>query len=98
MRRPPVDCDLDRVLDVASRAPTAIELNGSPWRLDLPPDLIPAARRRGIKFVVSADAHSTSELEYLRYAVIMARRGGLRRGDVLNTLSASELRRIAAVR
>jgi DNA polymerase (family 10) len=38
--------------------------------------------------VISADAHATRELGYLRWGVAMARRGGLRRADVLNTLEA----------
>jgi DNA polymerase (family 10) len=93
LRREPIACDLERVFDAVASSAAAIEINGSPWRLDLPPDLIPAARARGAKFVVSADAHSVDELEYLRYGVAMARRGGLRRADVLNTLPAAEFRR-----
>ena len=93
LRRPPIDCDLDAVLEAAAAAPTAIEINGSPWRLDLPPAFIPAARRRGLQFVVAADAHSVRELAYLRYGVAMARRGGLRRSDVLNALPADDFRR-----
>lgn len=93
-RRAPIDCDLDQVLGALASGPGAVEINGSPWRLDLPADLIPAARRRGLKFVISADAHSTSELGYLRWGVAMARRGGLRRGDVLNTLPADVFSRV----
>ena len=96
LRREPIDCDVDRILDTIAASRAAIEVNGSPWRLDLPPEWIRPARRRGIKFVISVDAHSTSELGHLRFGVAMARRGGLRRGDVLNTLSAAEF--AAAVR
>jgi DNA polymerase (family X) len=81
LRRRPLECDLERVLDAAARGRVAIEINGSPARLDLPADLIPAARLRGLKFVISADAHSTGELEYLHSGVSVARRGGLRRDD-----------------
>jgi DNA polymerase (family 10) len=88
LRRDPIDCDLPKVLDVLAGSGGAVEINGSPWRLDLPPAFIPQARRRGLKFVISADAHSTDELSYLRWGVAMARRGGLRRADVLNTLEA----------
>jgi DNA polymerase (family X) len=96
LRRDPIDCDLPEVLDVLAASGGAVEINGSPWRLDLPPALIPQARRRGLKFVISADAHSTGELGYLRWGVAMARRGGLRRTDVLNTLEAEAF--AAAVR
>jgi DNA polymerase (family 10) len=88
MHRQPIDCDLEQVLGALASAPGAVEINGSPWRLDLPAALIPRARLRGLKFVISADAHAVSELGYLRWGVAVARRGGLRRGDVLNTLPA----------
>jgi DNA polymerase (family X) len=35
--------------------------------------------------VISVDAHSTNGLGVLRYGVTMARRGGLRKREVLNT-------------
>ena len=83
--RDAIDCDVKAVLDALTRAPGAIELNSDPHRLDLPPEWIPAARERNIPFVISVDAHSTRGLGVLRYGVTMARRGGLRRSEVLNT-------------
>jgi DNA polymerase (family 10) len=69
-----------------SRAP--VEINGDPYRLDLPPVWIPAAKRRGLRFILSSDAHSTGGMENVKFAVAMARRGGLTRDDVLNSLDA----------
>ena len=91
LSREPFECDVPRVLDALAGARGAIELNGDPHRLDLPPAWIPAARERGIPFVVSVDAHSTKGLNVLPLGVQMARRGGLRRHEVLNTLPAAEL-------
>ena len=88
--RDPIDCDVPAVLDALAGARGAIEVNADPHRLDLPPLWIPEARRRGIPFVVSVDAHSTRGLEVFPLGVQMARRGGLRRGEVLNTLPAAE--------
>jgi DNA polymerase (family X) len=84
--RPPLDCDMEKVLDAIAGANAAIEVNGDPHRLDLEPRWIRAARERGIKFLISTDAHSTRALGYLRYGVDMARRGWLTREEVLNTL------------
>ena len=84
--RPPLECDMEEVLDTIAEARAAIEVNGDPRRLDLEPRWIRAARKRGIKFLISTDAHSTRSLNYLRYGVDMARRGGLSRGEVLNAL------------
>ena len=88
--RPPFECRMDEVLDAVAASRAAIEVNGDPRRLDLEPRWIRAARRRGIKFVVSTDAHSTRNLENLPYGVAMARRGWLSRADILNTLPVEE--------
>lgn len=96
LRRDPIACRVEEVLDAVASSPAAIEVNGDPDRLDLPPHWIRAARRRGIKFVISVDAHSIRDLGNLRFGVAMARRGGLRRADVLNTLPVESF--AAAVR
>jgi DNA polymerase (family 10) len=85
-RRPPFECDLEKILDVIAESRAAIEINGDPWRLDLEPRWVREARKRKIKFVVSVDAHSTGALQNLKFGVAMARRGWLRKSDVLNTL------------
>jgi len=86
LRRDPIACDVDAVLDAATASRAAIEISGDPFRLDLPPAWIPAARRRGLRFVISTDAHAISDLDNVVYGVAMARRGGVRRDEVLNTL------------
>ncbi|MGH7872436.1 MAG: PHP domain-containing protein [Candidatus Binatia bacterium] len=86
--RPPFVCRMEEVLDAVAASRCAIEVNGDPHRLDLEPRWIRSARERGIKFIVSTDAHSTGGLENLTYGVSMARRGWLTREQVLNTLDA----------
>jgi DNA polymerase (family 10) len=88
-RRPPFDCDVERILDVIAESRAAIEVNGDPWRLDMEPRWIRAARKRKIKFVISVDAHSTGAMNNLKYGVGIARRGWLTKREVLNTLGAS---------
>jgi DNA polymerase (family X) len=87
--RPPFACRMEEVLDAVAVSRCAIEVNGDPHRLDLAPEWIRAARERGIKFIVSTDAHSTGALNYLRYGVSTARRGWLTREEVLNTLDSA---------
>jgi DNA polymerase (family 10) len=91
--RPPIAVRMDEVLDAAAESRVAIEVNGDPHRLDLEPRWQREARRRGIRFVISTDAHSTGELRNVRFGVAMARRGWLRKDDVLNTLGAEDFRR-----
>ena len=96
LSRPPVECRVEEVLDAARAGRAAIEINGDPRRLDLAPRWLRAARERGLSFVVSTDAHSMAELGNVRYGVAMARRGWVRRGEVLNTLGAEEFARSVA--
>jgi DNA polymerase (family X) len=88
--RPPFDCRIEELLDTIAEVNCAIEVNGDPRRLDLEPHWIRAARTRGIKFIVSTDAHSIGGLANLHYGVSMARRGWLTRAEVLNTLDAED--------
>ncbi len=96
LRRDPIACRFDEVLDAIADSPAAIEINGDPYRLDLDPVRARAAHARGVRFVVSTDAHSIPELDNITYAVHMARRARLRPRDVLNTLAPDEF--AAAVR
>jgi DNA polymerase (family 10) len=90
--RPPIEARVEEILDAIAESRAAIEINGDPHRLDLPPRWVRAARERGIPFVISTDAHATGELGNVRYGVAMARRGWVRRREVLNTLDADAFR------
>ena len=96
LSRPPFACDVEEVLDAVAESRAVIEVNGDPNRLDLEPRWIRAARCRGIRFVVSCDAHSVDALRNARFGIDMARRGWLRKADVLNTLPPDDF--AAAVR
>jgi len=90
LRREPFACDIEAVLDVIADSKAAIEVNGDPHRLDMEPRWIREARKRNIPFVISVDAHSTGALNYIDYGVHIARRGGLRKREILNTLPPAE--------
>ena len=91
--RPPFECRVEEILDVIAESEAAIEVNGDPHRLDMEPRWIREARKRKIRFVISSDAHSTGAFANLPYGVAMARRGGLRRSEVLNTRGVEAFRR-----
>lgn len=96
LRRPPLACRLEEVLDAAAESNVAIEVNGDPYRLDMEARWIKLARKRGIKFVISTDAHGIRDLQNLKYGIHMARRGGLSRAEVLNTLPVDRFRQAVA--
>jgi DNA polymerase (family 10) len=89
--RPPLDLDWDRVFDAVVEHNKILELNAQPNRLDLPDDLVYTAQQRGIKFLISSDAHSVAGLDVITYGLDVARRGWLTKSQVLNTLPKAEL-------
>ena len=88
--------DFDKVVNEAVKRGVALEINASPERLDLSGRLARAAKAKGAKFCIDTDAHHPKHLANLRYGVLTARRGWLRREDVLNALPLAEFRRAIA--
>jgi len=85
LHRDPFPFDFDKVADEAVKRGVALEVNGSPERLDLGAAHIRAAKAKGAKFIVSTDAHHPKSLLNMRYGILTARRGGLTADDILNT-------------
>ena len=69
----------------------AVELNSHPDRLDLSDVNLILAKERGLKVVISSDAHRVVDLGLLPYGVGQARRAWLEKSDVLNTLKCEEM-------
>jgi DNA polymerase (family 10) len=85
LRREPYPFDVDAVLDAAARHGVALEINCQVDRLDLNEAHARLARDRGVRLVISSDAHSRTALGTLRWGVLVARRAWLQASDVLNT-------------
>jgi DNA polymerase (family 10) len=83
--REPADLDFERVFDRAAQLGVAMEINAQPDRMDLSDVNARLAKRRGLSFTIDTDAHSTGQLDNIRYGLFMARRAGLASEDVLNT-------------
>jgi hypothetical protein len=78
--------DMESILDAAHKHGVVMEANASPERLDLKDTHLRMAKERGVKIVISTDAHTTLGLQAMRYGVQMARRGWIEKKDVINTL------------
>jgi DNA polymerase (family 10) len=90
-RRKSYEVDLDQVFRAASDYGKLLELNANPARLDLDDIHCAAAKAHGIPLVISTDAHSTGDLDKLRYGILQARRAGLTADDVANTRDWKQL-------
>lgn len=93
LRRDPIPCDVEKILEAIQDSPVAIEINGDPYRLDLAPNWAKIASEMGFKFVISTDAHATSDLQNLPFGIHQARRAGIRKSQVLNAQSFSTFRK-----
>ena len=82
--RPAYGIELEAIAQAAAETGTALEVNGSPRRLDLCGEMVHAALRAGATIAVSSDAHNTKELGYMANGVPTARRGWATAGDILN--------------
>ncbi|NNF27965.1 MAG: PHP domain-containing protein [Gemmatimonadetes bacterium] len=90
-RRLGYSVDLAAVLEAAAETDVAIEVNGSPRRLDLDWRGLWQCRERGVNVVVTSDAHSIARLDNVRHAVDQARRGWLETRHVANTKGLSDM-------
>ncbi len=92
-RRKPYEVNLDEVFAAAVSHRKRLELNANPARLDLNEIFCAQAKLMGIPIVINSDAHSPEGMGVLRFGVQQARRGGLTKSDVLNTLGLAEIKR-----
>jgi DNA polymerase (family 10) len=69
----------------------AMELNASPYRLDLDWRMCKHAKGLGVPIFINPDAHSTRGLTDISYGVMAGRKGWLESKDVLNTRTIGEL-------
>jgi DNA polymerase (family 10) len=89
--RDDLDLDWEAVYAEAARTGTALEINGSPHRLDLAVERARRAAEFGCLLTIDSDAHKTAELDYVRWGVSQARRAWVEPGIVLNTWSRPRL-------
>lgn len=91
LRRDPYPLNHDKIIDCAAETGTVIELNCSSKRMDMDWRWWRRARDKGVKCSINTDAHSVTQLQALHFGVRVARKGWLRREDVLNTQSLPEI-------
>jgi DNA polymerase (family 10) len=89
--RDDLDLDWDLVYAEAARTGTALEMNGSPPRLDLAVERARRAVALGCLVAIDSDAHDIDELDYLRWGIGQARRAWIGPHAVINTRSRADL-------
>jgi DNA polymerase (family 10) len=90
--------DLEAICQEAARTGTALEINANNFRLDLRDEHARLARAHHVPIVISTDAHAVDQFDQIQFGVLTARRAWLRRGDVLNTRAAKDIRAFVAAK
>ena len=96
LQREGYNLNLEKIIDCAARTGTWIELNCSGWRMDMDWRWWHRARDKGVKCVINPDAHRVAQFSTLRHGVTVARKGWLRREDVMNTMTLATMRKSSA--
>jgi DNA polymerase (family X) len=86
--------NMERVVSAAGRYGVAMEINCQTDRLDLNDSHARLARDRGVRLVISTDAHSVSALTNQQWGITVARKAWATPNDVLNTRSLIHLRQL----
>lgn len=83
--------DVKKIIDTAVENGKVIELNAHPQRLDIDWRWLGYGVKQGLKISINPDAHNLAGLDDYVYGVGMARKAGLGKRDVINTLSTTEI-------
>lgn len=89
--REPYNIDIDTLIESAKKYNKALEINGSYKRLDLKDLHARKAVEKGVKVIISTDSHRADHLPRMIFGVGTARRGWVKKSDVINTYSLKKL-------
>ena len=93
LRREGYRVDAGKVIDAAIAHGVVIELNASPWRLDMDWRHWRKAAERGLVCSINPDAHETGGLDQVRAGINSARKVWLKKENILNTRSLAAVRK-----
>jgi len=90
-KRPPYDVDMETVILAAKDNEKVLEINSSPWRLDLNDTNAKRAKEHGVMLAINTDTHAIDHLDNIEFGINMARRAWIEPDDVLNTMSLKQI-------
>ncbi|MFZ5944566.1 MAG: DNA polymerase/3'-5' exonuclease PolX [Bacillota bacterium] len=90
--------EVQRIIEGARDRGVIIELNASPYRMDLDWRYLKYAKDLGVKISINPDAHRKEELHDTALGIKAARKGWLEKQDVFNTLTVEEVKEYLAKR
>lgn len=92
LARDPYDVDIIEIIDAAFEFAVDLEINASPFRLDLDWRACKYAKEKGVKIFINPDAHNIEGFYEYEFGVNTARKGWLGKEDVVNTMTTDEIK------
>lgn len=90
-RRDGYDVNVEKLIELAKKTDTVLELNANPMRFDLAPHWLQQAQEAGVTLAINTDAHRTTMLEHMAYGVQVANKGWINKSPVLNSWELNDL-------
>ena len=90
-KRPAYDIDMDKMISVAKENEKILEINSSPWRLDLNDTNARKAKEHGVMLAINTDTHTIEHFDNIYFGIDVARRGWVESDDVINTMNLKQL-------
>lgn len=91
LRRKGYDINYEKVIEACAKNHVLIEINASPYRLDLDWKWVKVAIDKGVMLSINPDAHNIKGIEDVRYGINVARKGFLTKKGTLNTLKLDDI-------
>ncbi len=83
--------DYKKIIDACAANGVVMEINASPYRLDLDWRWIPYCLEKGVMLSINPDAHKIEGILDMHYGVAVARKAGLTRQMTFNALSLRDM-------
>jgi len=92
-KREGYEADWKEIFTVCKRNHITLEINASPYRLDLTDALVYDAVRLGCSFSINTDAHAVTDMDMMKYGVSVARRGWAQKDDIINSFGYNKIKK-----
>jgi len=86
LKREGYPIDHKAVIDACAQHEVIIEINANPWRLDLDWRWVHYALEKGVMLSINPDAHDKAHYPFMKYGVLVGRKGGLSAAQTFNAL------------
>lgn len=80
-----IDADWAEIFGFCAQQGIWMEINSGPDRTDLPAPLIKEAKKAGVQFIITTDAHHVDGMDSMKYGIYNAQRGWATAEDIVNT-------------